>query len=414
MRWLLAGLIAVAACTGSPTDAPDGPPLLRIGGSEAMTRILVRQLADTYEKERADIRFEIEGGGDAAGMRKLLAGELDIAASSRPHTPAEEEQARENGYSLAAEGSRHIAGVDVVAVSVHPSNPTDSLTYDQVIGIFCTQTIDSWAFLGQEDKPIRALARDPNSGTRALFEDFFCGPRGIHPRIEVATTEDEVATSLQDDPNVITFLSMSEGLGKIVGLRADASAPAVRPSQQSIIRGQYPLYSDLYLYCAGAAEGPPKDFIEWIASPGGQEVVDEARFVPLFLRPERLDDPRPLRETIHFEQASSEPNQRSMARLQLLVAELRERAGEYRHIVLEGYTDNLEPDAVPLAQARAEAVRDLLANELPGLYFEIIPRGSTGPIAPNNTPYGRQRNRRVQIYLAAEEAADDAPPRGGG
>ena len=30
------------------------------------------------------------------------------------------------------------------------------------------------------------------------------------------------------------------------------------------------------------------------------------------------------------------------------------------------------------------------------------------PIAPNDTPYGRQRNRRVQIYLAAEEKAEDA------
>ena len=33
----------------------------------------------------------------------------------------------------------------------------------------------------------RAIARDPMSGTRALFEDFFCGPKGIHPRIEVET-----------------------------------------------------------------------------------------------------------------------------------------------------------------------------------------------------------------------------------
>ena len=69
------------------------------------------------------------------------------------------------------------------------------------------------------------------------------------------------------------------------------------------------------------------------------------------------------------------PNQRSLARLQLLDRELRERAGEYRHIILEGYTDNREKKAQELAQKRAETVRDLLVKKLPGLYVEIIPEG---------------------------------------
>ena len=90
----------------------------------------------------------------------------------------------------------------------------------------------------------------------------------------------------------------------------------------------------------------------------------------------------------------------------MLIDELRDRAGEFRHVVLEGYTDNREEDTTDLSYSRAETIRNLLQAELPGLYFEIIPRGAANPIAPNDTPYGRQRNRRVQIYLAAEEQAD--------
>ena len=82
--------------------------------------------------------------------------------------------------------------------------------------------------------------------------------------------------------------------------------------------------------------------------------------------------------------------------------------GSNFHVVLEGYTDNREPEPTDLSYQRAETVRNLLQAELPGLYFEIIPRGAMNPIAPNDTPYGRQRNRRVQIYLAAEEKAEDA------
>ena len=414
MRTVLVALILSAGCTGTIATVDEGKPIIRIGGSDSLTTKLVPALATTHKKERNTLEFEVTGGGSAAGFDRLLDGDLNIAASSRAHTPAEEEQASENGYSLNTDEARHIVGVDVVAVSVHPSNPTVSLTYDQVIGIFCTKQIDNWSFLGQEDQPIRAIARDPNSGTRALFEDFFCGPRGIHSRVEVAASVTDLEKALAEDKTAISFMSMSEQLGKIVGLRPDTGGQPIQPSQQNIIRGSYPLYRDVYFYTAGPAAGNAGDFITWVKSPSGQEVVDEARFVPLFLRPERLDEPRPLRETIHFEVGSPEPNQRSGARLQLLTDELRERAGEFRHVVLEGYTDNREPDATALSQARAEKVKELLSAELPGLYFEIIPRGVVNPIAPNDTPYGRQRNRRVQIYLAEEEKAyeDDRPEDG--
>jgi outer membrane protein OmpA-like peptidoglycan-associated protein len=214
----------------------------------------------------------------------------------------------------------------------------------------------------------------------------------------------DLTDALNHDPAAISIVSLSAPAGKVLGLRPDASGPPVRPSQQSVIRGSYPLYHDVYLHSAGAKNKAATDFLAWVISPAGQDLVDEQRFVPLFLRPERLDTPRPLRETIHFEVGEIKPNQRSSARIELLTGELQERAGEYHHIVLEGFTDTTEPNPTALSRARAEMVRDRLKTALPGLYFEIIPRGAMRPIAPNNTPYGRQRNRRVQIYLADEEA----------
>jgi phosphate transport system substrate-binding protein len=371
-----------------------------------MTRGLIPALAETHVKSRKTSRFSVSGGGSGEGIRRLLAGELDLAASTRRANPNEEEQAHELGFQLNDPKLRRIIGVEVVSISVHPDNPTDSLTYDQVIGIFCTREIDNWSFLGQEDAPINAITRDPMSGTRSLFEDFFCGPKGIHPRLVVKTVG-QIKLALQDDPHAISFVSRAEGAGKILGLRPDASGPPVRPSQQNIIRGAYPLYQDLYLFTTAEPSEAANKFVDWILSPAGQEVIDEQRFVPLFLRPETLNTARPLRETIHFEPGSTLPNQRSVARLQLLVNELQQRAGEYRHIVLEGYCDIQEENPIPLSKGRAEAVRDLLKREIKGMYFEIIPRGNASPIAPNNTPYGRLRNRRVQIYLAAEEAPGD-------
>ena len=412
MRWmgatqaLTACSLLLAACSASEPDAAvDGRPVLRLGGSETLTGTLLPELAQTHTAARGTLRFQVRKSADEDDMAELLAGNLDLIATTTPHRARDEDQAKQNGFSLEADGARHIVGVDVIALAVHASNPSDSLTYDQVIGIFCegSNRVDNWSFLGQEARSIRAVSPDIDDGTRMVFEDFFCGGKGLSRQVEVLNAQ-AIQNALDSDATVISYVSLNQEAGKVLGLRPDAAAPAVRPSQQQVIRGAYPLYRDLYLYSRGPAKGDVKAFVEWVQSPAGQDVVDEQRFVPLYLRPERLDEPRPLRETIHFEPASSEPNQRSRARLQLLVDELKERAGAYRHVVLEGYTDGKEGEATDLSRQRAEAVRDLLAKELPGVYFEIIPRGARNPIAPNETTYGRQRNRRVQVYLAEEEA----------
>ncbi len=420
----LVAALFVTGCQSDVETAGTAESELHLGGPEALTRKLLPALTESYARQRNFAPGSQAGGGrfrlhalseEGAGIRELLDGELDGAVSSRDATPSEEEQAKVLGFTFDSPETRHIVAVDVVAVGVHPRNPLESLTYDQVIGIFCTHSIDNWSFLGSDDAPIRALVRQPGSGTRTLFEDFFCGPQGLHASLEVASTT-QIATALAEDPHAIAFVSLSEGMGKLLSLRVQPNAPSVRPSQDNIVRGVYPLFGDLYFYTRGKPTAQMADFLTWVESPAGQEVIDEARFVPLSLRPEMLDEARPLRETVQFEVDSSLPNQRSRARLQLLVNELRER--QYRHVILEGFTDDREGDPYKLSQQRAEAVRTLLVDAMPELYVEIIPRGPKDPIAPNDTPYGRQVNRRVQVYLAEEETGTEdrevAEPAGGG
>jgi phosphate transport system substrate-binding protein len=396
--------LLLAGCAGEEAD-PKGP-LIRVAGSDTMTRRLLPALAEGFQKTHADVRFEIAETDSGEGVRALLDGDADLAASSRGASPAEREQAKVNGYAL--EEHRTIVAVNVISVAVNPQNLVESLTYDQLIGIFCTGEIDDWSFIGLDPLPIRAIARDGQSGTRAAFEDFFCGPKGLARRVEILPVGD-IPNQVSKDPRAISFMSLSEQPPKVVGLRAEALAHPVLPSQQNVIRGSYPLYHDLYLFSNGAPAATTSAFIDWIKTPAGQDIVDEERFVPLFLRPARMDEPRPLRETIHFEVGSSTPDQRSLARIQLLVEELKDRSQSYGHIVLEGFVDDKEADPIALSQKRAEAVKGMLETAIPGTFFEIIPRGPANPIAPNATPFGRQQNRRVQIYLSDEEKPDEAP-----
>lgn len=76
-------------------------------------------------------------------------------------------------------------------------------------------------------------------------------------------------------------------------------------------------------------------------------------------------------------------------------------------VVVEGNTDNTGPATLnqALSASRAEAVKEYLLSKkrLPEGVFIVRGNGSNKNIASNNTASGRQRNRRVDIYLYLRE-----------
>ena len=85
------------------------------------------------------------------------------------------------------------------------------------------------------------------------------------------------------------------------------------------------------------------------------------------------------------------------------------------HLQIEGHTDSVGTDEYnqTLSEKRAGAVRDYLVQQ--GIAADSIEArglGKTQPIASNDTPEGRQQNRRVELVLSGEaigNAAQAAP-----
>ncbi|BCG01805.1 hypothetical protein PPGU19_063730 (plasmid) [Paraburkholderia sp. PGU19] len=82
------------------------------------------------------------------------------------------------------------------------------------------------------------------------------------------------------------------------------------------------------------------------------------------------------------------------------------------NVVVAGHTDNQRllsarfPSNWHLSQARADVVRDMLAARTgTPKRFEAEGRGDTEPIAPNDSPANRAKNRRVDITILAPGAA---------
>jgi outer membrane protein OmpA-like peptidoglycan-associated protein len=83
------------------------------------------------------------------------------------------------------------------------------------------------------------------------------------------------------------------------------------------------------------------------------------------------------------------------------VAEALKNQADHK-MVVEGHTDSqgTESSNIELAQRRAQSVRDYLVSR--GVPNEIISStgvGQSRPVGDNNTPAGRQQNRRVEIIV---------------
>jgi len=86
------------------------------------------------------------------------------------------------------------------------------------------------------------------------------------------------------------------------------------------------------------------------------------------------------------------------------------------HVLIEGHTDNRGSDAYndELSERRADAVAaELMRRGVPADSIKAVGRGKEYPVASNDTPEGRQQNRRVEIVFSSGaggvQSTADAP-----
>lgn len=240
--------------------------------------------AEAYQQVEPGIRISVTGGGSGAGIAALINGTTDIANASRAMKPEEEQQALDRGIEpFEIEIAR-----DAIAVIVHPSNPVDQLTLQQVSDIFSGK-ISNWREVGGDDRPIVRLSRETNSGTHVYFlEEVLRLGRSdddtlFSPDTLLLPSSEGISAEIRQNPNAIGY----DGLGyvtsdlKTIAIAEDAVARGVQPSLDSVNNGTYPIARPLYMYTAGPPAGTIKQYIDWILSQAGQMIVAQLGFVPL-------------------------------------------------------------------------------------------------------------------------------------
>jgi len=140
-------LQAAEETTAKVTEAPAGKTLTWVGCGISK-KAFMTELAAAYEK-KTGVKIDIQGGGATRGIREVAANNADMGGSCR--------------YKIDSEGKERGAVLEPVAwdalvVIVHPDNPVENITFDQIRGVYLGK-ITNWKELGGNDAPIRLLAR---------------------------------------------------------------------------------------------------------------------------------------------------------------------------------------------------------------------------------------------------------------
>ena len=282
-RGLVVFFVAASAvlfgCSRSSTKGGNGRQRIAIKGSDTMVH-LVSSLAEAFMKTHLDIEIAVTGGGSGTGIAALLNKTTDICMSSRALDEKEKQLAQQKGI----QPGDFAIGLDGIAVIVHPSNPIQSMTLQQLKSIYTGQE-KNWKAFGGADQKILVLSRESNSGTYVFFQEHVLQKADFAAYVRLMSASSAILQSVTTDKSAIGYLGLGYAVKepniKILKVRKSDKDPAVEPSHAAIKSGAYPISRPLFLYTNGfPSSGPTKAFLDFCMSQAGQTILQASGYVP--------------------------------------------------------------------------------------------------------------------------------------
>ncbi len=282
----LSSVLVLTACGGSASaqsSSSHSQRAIEDIGSDTIVNLALAW-AEAYQKVNPDVRISVSGGGSGTGLAALVNGTTDIANASRKIKPEEVADAQKNGI----EPHEIEIARDAIGVIVHPDNPVQQLTLQQISDIYSGK-ITNWKGVGGEDRPIVLLSRETNSGTHVFFLEQVVrlgdgkSKTLFSPDTLLLPSSEGIMAEVRQNPNAIGY----DGLGyitpdvKTLAIAPKDGAEYVKPSIETVNNGKYPIARPLFMYTPGEPQGDVKTYLDWILGPEGQKIVGQLGFVPL-------------------------------------------------------------------------------------------------------------------------------------
>lgn len=415
------------------------PPILRLADSNTLPDSLGPALAEAFFKAQGATDIQVISGadpqeemiqgilpGDGAvtsieikahssegAVTSLAENSCDIVGIASWKLKAEGSKSASNGgvYSAVSE---HVLGLDGIAVIVNASNPISELRKDAIKRIFTGEVTD-WSRLGSSRGAIQIYARDDQSGIFDSFRSMVLGGMQLTPSARIYEDNDELSRAVASDPNGIGFVSLpSIHSAKSVAV-SDKGTSALKPTPLTVATEDYPLSRRLYIYTPPTPQNAfTQRFVEFALSKDGQDVVAANGLVAQNVMATAAtvsktapDEYKQLTQgaerlslDLRFNAGDLSKDSKAQTDLDRVVALVADEGGARNQILLFGFTDNAgdsaESQAVSLTRAKVVEKEFIQRGIKPTVVKGF---GSDLPVASNDTPEGREMNRRVEIWM---------------
>lgn len=235
---------------------------------------IAKAFAEYYMSVNKDVDILVSESGSGNGAKSLINGTCNIADMSRFMKDKEFKAAVGKGIFPVA----HIVALDGIAIIVHPSNPVENITINQIRDIYKGK-IRSWKELGGPNKKIVMISRDTNSGTYETFHKLVMKKQKIVQNCEYVGSNGAVRGRVQNTPTAIGYVGLGFLDRSVKGLKVNK----IYPTQKTISIGKYPIARPLFMF----TNGYPKmgshlyQFVTLYLTKKGQEIIKGIGFVPL-------------------------------------------------------------------------------------------------------------------------------------
>lgn len=357
--------------------------------------------------------IDVSSHGSSTAFVDLLNGDADIGLSSRKINTDEIRNLVSFG-DMTSPASEHILGLDGIAVIVNRDNPIESLTKEQVARLFSGE-ITSWEQLQSPRGAVKIYARDDKSGTFDSFKALVLGTKRL--AASALRFEDSIALSdaVARDPGGIGFIGLPYIRDAKAVAISEGNLSPLLPNTLTVGTEDYLLSRRLYLYTKSAGQNQwTNKFVEFALSSAGQRIVAESGFVAQTVKAEsttiaarapleykRLTEgAERLSLNLRFRKGGKDLDNKARLDLDRVVNFITDLKFTGQNILLFGFADdgigndtNLE-----LSKERAQLVAEQFKRR--GLTPRVVAGfGDSIAVASNLTEEGKEKNRRVELWL---------------
>jgi len=269
----------MTACGGG-----DKRQLIQNKGSDTLVNV-AQAWAEAYQTVDPSVMVAVSGGGSGTGLAALINGTVDIANASRSIEPREIALARKGGR----EPVEHVVGYDALAVFLHPNNPIDTLSLEQLAQIYGDGgKYTHWTDLGVEvpgcaDQTIIVVSRQNNSGTYEYFRETTLGKGDYRLGTRDMNGSKDVVDLVENTPCAIGYsgLAYATDRVKMACIAEHTGGDCVKPSEATASDRSYPIARPLYMYTNGQPEGAIARYLGWVMSDAGQCIIMKKGYAPV-------------------------------------------------------------------------------------------------------------------------------------